>query len=101
VELNSFGGFAVNSPESHSFNYNNLTILSAKGSVPNPPTFMMSFFRIPKGVLEKIDYYRSKFFWHCDGHKKKYRLAKWSILHKPKSVRGWVLLIWIHKTNAC
>jgi hypothetical protein len=23
--------------------------------------FMMSFYRIPKGVLEKIDYYRSRF----------------------------------------
>jgi hypothetical protein len=23
--------------------------------------FMMSFYRIPKGVLEKIDYYRSTF----------------------------------------
>jgi hypothetical protein len=52
------------------------------------PMFMMSFFRIPKGVLEKLDYYRSRFFWQCDEHKKKYRLAKWSILHKTKSVGG-------------
>jgi hypothetical protein len=52
------------------------------------PIFMMSFFRIPKGVLEKLDYYRSRFFWQCDEHKKKYRLAKWSILNKPKSVWG-------------
>jgi hypothetical protein len=50
------------------------------------PMFMMSFFRIPKGVLKKLDYYRSRFFWQCDEHKKKYRLARWSILHKPKSV---------------
>jgi hypothetical protein len=52
------------------------------------PMFMLSFFRIPKGVLEKLDYYRSIFFWQCDEHKKKYRLAKWSILCKPKSVGG-------------
>jgi hypothetical protein len=52
------------------------------------PMFIMSFFRIPKGVLEKLDYYRSRFFWQCDEHKKKYRLAKWSILRKPKSVCG-------------
>jgi hypothetical protein len=25
------------------------------------PMFMMSFFKIPKGVLEKLDYYRSRF----------------------------------------
>jgi hypothetical protein len=49
---------------------------------------MMSFFRIPKGVLEKLDYYRSRFFWQCDEHRKKYRLDKWSILHKPISVGG-------------
>jgi hypothetical protein len=51
------------------------------------PLYMLSFFRIPKGVLEKLDYYRSRFFWQCDEHKK-YRLAKWSILHKPKNAGG-------------
>jgi hypothetical protein len=38
MELNNFGGFAVKSSESHLFDYNNLTILSTKGSIPNPPT---------------------------------------------------------------
>jgi len=56
------------------------------------PMFMMSFFRIPKGVLKKLDYYRSRFFWQCDEHKKKYRLARWSILRKPKSVGGLGIL---------
>jgi hypothetical protein len=50
--------------------------------------FMMSLFRILKGVREKLDYYRSRFFWQCDEHKKKYRLAKWSTLHKPKCIGG-------------
>jgi hypothetical protein len=50
--------------------------------------FLMSFFKIPKGAVEKLDYYRSRFFWQCDEHKKKYRSAKWSILHKPTSVGG-------------
>jgi hypothetical protein len=27
------------------------------------PIFMLSFFEIPKGVLKKIDYFRSRFFW--------------------------------------
>jgi hypothetical protein len=56
------------------------------------PMYMLSFFRIPKGVLEKIDYYRSRFFWQCDEHKKKYRLARWSILRKPRSVGGLGIL---------
>jgi hypothetical protein len=50
--------------------------------------FMMSFFRIPKGVLDKLNYYKSRFLWQCDYQKKKYRLARWSILHKPKNIAG-------------
>jgi hypothetical protein len=50
--------------------------------------FMMSFFRIHKCVLEKLEYYRSNFFWQCNEHRKKYIHAKWSILHKPKSIEG-------------
>jgi hypothetical protein len=38
--------------------------------------FMLSFYEVPKGDLEKMDFYRSKFFWQGDNHKKKYRLAK-------------------------
>jgi hypothetical protein len=48
------------------------------------PMYMLSFFRIPKGILKKLDYYRSRFFCQCDEHKKKYRLAKWSVLCTPK-----------------
>jgi hypothetical protein len=49
---------------------------------------MLSFFRISKGVLKKLDYYRSRFFWQCDEHQKKYRLTKWSILCTPKCAGG-------------
>ena len=39
--------------------------------------------------LKKLDYYRFRFFfWQSDGHKKKYRLARWSILCSPRSVGG-------------
>jgi len=50
--------------------------------------FMLSFFEVPRGVLEKLEYYRSRFFWQSDNHKKKYRLAKWSILCQPKDQGG-------------
>jgi hypothetical protein len=53
------------------------------------PMFMMSFFLIPKGVRKRLDYYRSRFFWQCDEHKKKYRLAKWGILCKPRCMGDW------------
>jgi hypothetical protein len=50
--------------------------------------FMLSFFEVPKGVLERLDYFRSRFFWQGDNHKKKYRLAKWNVLCQPKDHDG-------------
>jgi hypothetical protein len=32
---------------------------------------MILFFLLPKGVLHKLDYYRSRFFWKGDNDKKK------------------------------
>jgi hypothetical protein len=50
--------------------------------------FMLSFFEVPKGVLEKINYFRSRFFWQHDSQKKKYRLTKWSIMCQPNNQGG-------------
>ena len=50
--------------------------------------YMLSFFHLPKGVLHRLDYFRSKFFWQCDNETKKYRLARWSVLCRPKSQGG-------------
>jgi hypothetical protein len=49
---------------------------------------MISFFLLPKGVLHKLDYYRSRFFWQGDSEKRKYRLAKWSVVYSPKDQGG-------------
>jgi hypothetical protein len=49
---------------------------------------MISFFLLPKGVLHKLDYYRSRFFWQGDSEKKKYRLDKWSVVCSPKDKGG-------------
>jgi hypothetical protein len=32
--------------------------------------FMLSFFEVLRGVLKKINYYRSRFYWQSDQHKK-------------------------------
>jgi hypothetical protein len=50
--------------------------------------FMLSFFEVPRGVLEKLNYFRSWFFWQADNHKKKYRLVKWNIICQPKDQGG-------------
>ncbi|WVZ91890.1 hypothetical protein U9M48_038003 [Paspalum notatum var. saurae] len=43
---------------------------------------------VPRGILKKIDYFRSKFFWQNDNHKKKYRLVKWPLICLPKDQAG-------------
>jgi hypothetical protein len=52
------------------------------------PMFMMSFFELPREVLEKIDCFRSRFYWQNDQHKRKYRLAKWEVMCQPKDQGG-------------
>lgn len=52
------------------------------------PLYMMSFFEIPRKVLEKIEYLRSRFYWQAEEQKRKYRLARWSILCQPKDIGG-------------
>lgn len=50
--------------------------------------YMISFFVIPGGILKKLDHFRSRFCCHSDGHKKKYRHAKWDIMCQPKDQEG-------------
>ena len=49
---------------------------------------MISFFQLLKGVLKRLDYFCSRFFWQRDSEKKKYRLVKWSIVCRPKDHGG-------------
>ena len=58
----------------------------------NLSMYMFSFFEVPREVLKKLDFYRSRFFWQCDEHKKKYRLTKWSIVCSPKDQGGLGIL---------
>jgi hypothetical protein len=54
----------------------------------NMVLYMISFFQIPKGVLNRLDYFRSRFFWQGDSEKKKYRLTRWNIICRPKDQGG-------------
>jgi hypothetical protein len=49
---------------------------------------MLSFLQIPKGVLKRLDFYRSRFFWQGDEEKRKYRLTRWNIICRPKDQGG-------------
>ena len=50
--------------------------------------FLLSFFEVPVGVRKRLDFYRSRFFWQSDEAKKKYRLARWDIMCRPKDQGG-------------
>jgi hypothetical protein len=65
------------------------------------PMFMMSFFRIPKGVLEKLDYYRSRFFGNVMSIERSIGWPNGAFFINLGVLGGWVLLIWISKINAC
>jgi hypothetical protein len=63
--------------------------LILKNSVlSNMVLHMILFFLLPKGVLHKLDYCRSRFFWQGDSDKKKYRLTKQSVVCCPKYQGG-------------
>ena len=47
-----------------------------------------SFFMVPVGVRKRLDYFRNKFFWQSDQHKKKYHLTKWNLICRPKDQGG-------------
>ena len=51
------------------------------------PMFLLSFFEVPVGVQKRLDFYRSRFFWQSD-EAKKYRLARWDIICRPKDQGG-------------
>jgi hypothetical protein len=50
--------------------------------------FLLSFFEIPVGVRKRLDFYRSRFFWQSDELKRKYRLARWDVICRPKDQGG-------------
>jgi hypothetical protein len=49
---------------------------------------MLSFFLLPKGVLNRLDFFRSRFFWQGDSEKEKYGLSKLSVVCRPKDQGG-------------
>ena len=53
----------------------------------NMVLYMLSFFHLPKGVLQRLDYFRSRFFWQSDNEK---RNIAWlgGILYVGPKVKG-------------
>jgi hypothetical protein len=57
-------------------------------SLTSVPLYMLSFYRMPVGVKEKIDRIRNNFLWdETEGHKK-YHLVNWQTICMPKDQGG-------------
>lgn len=59
------------------------------------PLNMASLFPIPKGVIKRLDFYRSRFLWREEQGLKKYHLTKWEVwtwknLITACLVNGWL-----------
>lgn len=52
------------------------------------PTYMMSIFKIPDGLLEEIHAMMSHFWWGSSGDAKKIHWHSWADLCRPKSIGG-------------
>jgi hypothetical protein len=63
--------------------------------------YMIYFFQLPRRVLHRLDYFRSRFFWEGDNEKKKYRLKKWSVVCRPKDQDGLGVDDLEVKTDSC
>lgn len=57
-------------------------------SVDNLPTYYMSLFKAPVGIIEQLDKIRRRFLWGGSELKKKIHLVEWSIVIAPKSEGG-------------
>jgi len=65
----------------------------------NLSVYMLSFFEIPKEVLKKLNFYRSRFFWQGDGHKKNIDCLN-GILCRPKE-QGGLGIMDLNVQNKC
>jgi hypothetical protein len=50
--------------------------------------YRLSFFPLPKGVFNRLDFFRSRFFGRVTVKRKKYILAKCSVVCCPKDQEG-------------
>jgi hypothetical protein len=50
--------------------------------------------------LHKLNFYRSRFFWQGNDHKKKYRLEKLGVIYRPKD-QGGLRVLNLEIQNRC
>jgi hypothetical protein len=64
-------------------------LILTNSCLTNLPMYIMGFYMLPKGVHDKMDMIRSKFFWQGAGDTLKYHMAKWILVCKLGSTESW------------
>jgi hypothetical protein len=66
------------------------------------PIYYLSLFKIPKGILSKLDQIRKRFLWAGVDNvsKRKYHSARWDSLCLRKNFGGWSILNLTHMNVA-
>ena len=54
------------------------------------PTYSMSCFKLPKGLIKEIKIMIRKFWWGYSGDSKKVHWVKWERLCQGRDLEGWV-----------
>ena len=67
-------------------------ITLVQACLTNIPLFMMSFYVVPKGIIKKADFFRSRMVWQEDENVKKYHLVNWKDCCLPKDMSGLGIL---------
>lgn len=67
-------------------------LILINASLSNVPLYMLSFYKLPQGVREKIDYYRRRFLWQEDQGIRKYHLVRWPVICSPRDQGGLGIL---------
>ena len=58
----------------------------------NMVLYMISFFQLPKGVLHRLDYFRSRFFWQGDSERENIDWLNGVWFAVPRTKAGWAFM---------
>lgn len=60
----------------------------AETCLSNIPSHMLSFFRFPKGVGKRLDFFRARLVWQEKDVVRKYHLVNWADVCRPRDQGG-------------
>ena len=63
-------------------------LILTNSSLTNIPLYMLSLYKVPRLVLKRMDFFRTRFLWQESQRVKKYHLVNWQDICRPKDQGG-------------